>query len=315
MRRLMLNFLVEKKPTLADRRYSFHLHDKTLSFVEIKKVTNKLPEIMASESRHYDSLESLPELISYFTEDKKLNTPSYWLLTPEDYELFLIDSLPVESTEIKEALQWRVRSLISYPVEEAVIDYFKLPEKRGASAQMLGVVVARKSYIDTVSRTFKEAGIELAAIDVPELAMRNLTALYEDDEKSTAFIYFYPGTVILNITRQKTLFFTRRIKLKSLDEPAPEDYKQLGLEITRYFDYYQTQWRHPPPNRVFVSSDGFDSEIIASKLSESLLTTVEAFTLNALHEQPDTYKTIEKEYLLTLGCALREEASSAKTRN
>lgn len=154
----------------------------------------------------YSASDDLATLFSTLHKRYNLQSvPTTWTLSPEDYQLFLIESLPVPADEFRDALSWRIRSLISYPLEEAILDCFTIPSKKTAQdSAITAAIVAKQNLLNKTIQSLKANGLNLNTIDIPELAMRNLTALYENDAKPTAFIYFFEQVAILNITSQKT---------------------------------------------------------------------------------------------------------------
>ncbi len=316
LRRWVKPLFVEKEPILTTERYCLFIGSHHIHLLGVDKTpTNNI--LLSNSSLEYDDVKNIPLILTGLIERISLtNTPIYWLLSPEDYQLSLIESLPVQQNELFGAIKWRARSLINYPIDEAVIDYFNLPPpKKSATSNMIATVIARKATLSVMIDTLKSCQAKLSVIDIPELAMRNLTALYEDDEKSTAFIYFADNTIILNITREKTLFFTRRLALDSAKEITQANYEQLCLEILRYFDYYQSQWRHPSPTRIFVSARHLDDAKLATKLSELMLLTINPFKIKKLEGNQADLQSLEKNNLLSFGCVLREDGMHAKTGN
>ncbi|HVE44660.1 MAG TPA: hypothetical protein VNC84_05945 [Gammaproteobacteria bacterium] len=274
-------------------------------------------QLIQAERLAYDDFTDLSLLLpALMTRYALALVPTFWLLQPDEYQLFLIDSLPVSEEEITDALTWRIQSLINYPTNEAVIDYFMLPAKKGASSRpMVASVVAKESTLLKVVNIFKNNQLQLSTIDIPELALRNLSSLYETDEKSTAIIYFYHRMAILNISHQKTLYFTRQLPIPMTTDNNTIYYEEFCLEITRYFDYFQNQWRFPVPSRVFVIAKENEITDIASQLSTHLLLPVEPFTLTAVNVNNKKKTEIEANYLLPWGCLMREERNDAATRN
>lgn len=134
-------------------------------------------------------------------------------------------------------------------------------------------------------------------------------------KKSTGMLYFFENIALLNITRTKTLYFTRRINLMRDPENPMKEYEQLSLDILRYFDYFQSQWRLPSPTRIFVSSEIKDIAILAKNLSEFLSLTVEPYSLAPIFAGQPNKPLLEKKYLLALGAALRQENIDAQSRN
>ena len=278
-----------------------------LSIIHVNK-TPAAVELVLAETIAHTGLDNLSSILSEVVRKHKLATvPAYWLLSPEEYQLFILDSLPVKDDELRDALQWRIRSMVSFSIDETVIDYFSLPAKKATPTNtMIAAVVAKMDILTKQVALFEQAGLQITVIDVPELAMRNLTSFCENDEKSTAFIYFYEDKVILNITCKKTLYFSRQIKLSTLTGTTTKNYEQLSLDIIRYFDYFQTQWRQARPTRILVSTKQEDRENLTKTLSEHLLQPVEPFPLELIF--PHKVK-IDHKQLLVLGSLLREEGS------
>jgi MSHA biogenesis protein MshI len=309
-------YIEEKRPEVTTHRCCIYLTPTNVHLVHINK-TDSAIQLLQAESFDYDEIGNLSLVLSGFVKKYEMEkVPFYWLLSPDDYQLFLIDSMPVPETELRAALSWRVRSLINYPIQEAALDFFLVPPKKSAPDHpMIGTITAKKTALEKTINILEKSGIPLMVIDVPELALKNLSSLYETDEKCTAFIYFGATTMILNISKQKTLFFSRHINYPAIKSTEKELYEQLSLEILRYFDYFQSQWRLPAPSRIFVASDKDNAEQIAKSLTENLLTQVDVFSLKPLLQDDRTRNLLEKKFLLAFGCALREGNQYVPTRD
>jgi MSHA biogenesis protein MshI len=276
----------------------------------------EINEIFLLEEIKFDDFKSLPLILKGLVDRYKLTTtPVYWLLETEDYQLNLIESMPVPKNEFLKALTWRVRSLINYPIEDAAFEYFELPSKKSApNAPLIGSVTSQKSRLHDIISLCKDSGLSIVKIDIPELALLNLASIYENDDKSTAFIYFYSDYVILNISNRKTLYFTRRITL-SINTDKEIDYEKLSLEILRYFDFFRSQWRFAAPARIFVAADTGNVDVIANILTEKLLNPVEKYILNSTFLDEKKKSELSDKYLLDYGCILKRDGLNASTRN
>lgn len=294
-------FVTEKAPEPRTDLCSISLWGQSLTTIYINLSQGSIT-LESVDNQSFNTLPDLiPKLTHYINTNQLEQTPVSWLLSPEDYQIFLIDSLPVEAEEFKNALQWRIRSLINYPIEECLMDYFSLPAKKSNTDNMIAVVTARKSTIAPMIDILKQCHANICSIHIPELALRNLSAQYEDDEKSTAFLYFTHQTVILNISKQKILYFTRRLSFPDQQTDQRKAYEQLSLEILRYFDYFQSQWRHPAPSRILVAADSMTSNEIANTMSEYMLQPVQAFQLKNILGDTNKINLVEEKYLLTMG--------------
>lgn len=308
-------FLKEKPLEATTHRCALSIVGKELLLVQVN-YSQDFIEIVKTETLTFDALDNLPLVLSGIVNKYQLDTtPTYWLTSPDDYQLLLLDALPVTQEEFREALNWRIRGMLSFPIEEAIIEYFSVPGKKSTPTQpMIAVIAARAAPISKMVAVLNKSDLYLTTIDIPELAMRNLSVLFEQDEKPSAFIYFYNTFVILNISCQKTLYFSRRIPLNMDATTKQLNYEQLCLDILRYFDYFQSQWRLPTPSRVLTAAEKGSTTEIAKKLSEFLLVSVEEFPLSKFITN-DQKKPVETKYLLTIGCALRQETSYAKSRD
>tara|TARA_R110000868_G_scaffold290766_5_gene550934 strand:+ start:1190 stop:2176 length:987 start_codon:yes stop_codon:yes gene_type:complete len=315
LRSLAETYLKTEEPLSATERCCVSINHQEFSIACINQ-HDEVNEIVFLEKIRFDDLESLSLVLKGVAEKHNLaQTPIYWLLNPDEYQLNLIETLPVPKNEFQTALSWRVRSLIDYPVEEAIIEHFELPAKKNSDdIPLIGAVTAKKAQLSDMILLLKDSGLRLVTIDIPELALLNLTSLYETDEKTSAFLYFYGNTVILNISSKKILYFTRRIPVTKKDE-AGIDYEKLSLEILRYFDFFRSQWRLSTPSRIFAASDTGDANIIATALTERLLSTVEPYTLNSTIIDTDEKNQVVANYLLDYGCLLRKEPSNASAND
>lgn len=308
-------YLEEEKPATTTHRCCIQLTSNELSLIHIDKHDNQF-ELLATETFKFDKLESLPLVLSGVNSKYELaHIPTFVVLPFDAYQLFILDAMPVPDNELNQALSWRIKSLINYPITDAVIDYFTIPAKKAAPDNpMIGAVVTQKSWLKQLINIIESSGLALTTIDIPELSLRNLTSLYETDDKSTALIYFTEKFVILNITRHKKLYFSRRIELEA-DDNNGSRYEKLGLEVLRYFDYFQTQWRFAVPTRILIAYLNPETENQAKSLSDYLLTPVQTFSLKDIFFDEKSKNVIEHQYLIPFGSALRQEEQHVQTRD
>lgn len=312
---LTKSFFQEEKQLSTTERVCISFREQELSILCINHHPD-MNEIIFMDKLKFDDAKSLPLPLKGMIEKYNLSQiPLTWLLKPNEYQINLIESIPVPKDEFLTALSWRVRSLISYPLDEAVMEYFELPAKKNApNSPLIAAVTAQRLTLRPAISLYKSIGLSLTRIDIPELAMLSLAALYENDEKSTAFLYFYEKFIILNISNRKVLYFTRRIDIPYSDVKTI-DYEKLSLEILRFFDFYRSQWRQSAPARIFIACESGDPQIISKVLAERLLNPVTVYTLNhALLS--DKFKTeISIKFLLEYGCLLRQDAKNAASGN
>lgn len=194
------------------------------------------------------------------------------VLSHEDYHLLLVDAPPVPAQELREALRWKVRDLIDFPVAEAVVDAFLLPEdKTRGSQRMAYVAVARHSTIAQLVDLARQSSLKLTSIDIPELALRNLMLHCCDTERGAALVTLVPGGGNLQIVRGKDLFLARKFALPyqgGLLEELPAD--ALVLELQRSLDYFERQMRQPPPAQVYLAGENVSTDKLSAEMRSAL---------------------------------------------
>ena len=181
-----------------------------------------------------------------------------WVLPAGSYQLMLVDVPEVPEEEIRDALRWRVKDLISFPLEEAAVDTLLLPKEafRGRN-RMAFAVVARRSQTEPVEELFGAAGLNLRSIDVADAALRTLAA-HTTQATSVALLSVDMNESVLNASFQDDLCLNRIISLGAADLQRDQEggtehnglelegqsdvrLDSLGLELQRSFDYFETQ--------------------------------------------------------------------------
>lgn len=279
-------------------------------------------ELQATDSISYKPTELKSTLASLVNKYALESVACSWLLTPDKYQLIQIEELPVPTEEFQSAVRWQIKKLLSFPIDDAFIDRYSIPPSQIANPKkMIQIVAAQASYIQPTANILLESGLNLTVIDIQELALRNITALYENDDKASALIYLQEKNSIITITRQKLFYFTRKLNwsLETLSkasdvEQAHEYFDKLALELHRSFDYFQAQWRYPAPVRIFVATSIPTSFDIATYLSQRLSLSIQNLNLNTVMRSKITLdlKT-QGRYLPLIGAALRDEKSYATT--
>ncbi len=233
------------------------------------------------------------------------------VLASDDYSLLLVEAPNVPEAELSEALRWRVRDLIDFPVTDAVLDAFLVPEDKARSAKRMAyVAVAHRKTITQIVAGAEAVKLELSAIDIPELALRNLAEVCCATERGAALVKLVPGRGSLQIIRGGDLFLARQFVLPyqgGLLEDLPAD--ALVLELQRSLDYFERQMRQPPPGQVYLAGEN----VSADKLTEEI-TSALPNALSLLQLSPAIEIDVEvQEHTLSLcldaiGAALRSQA-------
>lgn len=198
------------------------------------------------------------------------------VLAQDNYQILLVEPPDVPAEELRSAIRWRLKDLISIPLEQAVIDVFALPEDGvRANKKMVYVVASDRNRIETVIRLVKDAGLHLNAIDIGELALRNIAIRLKRDEnandRGVAVARLRPGNGSLYIYRQSNMYLARNFTLAyngGLLDDIPVD--ALALELQRSVDYFERQMGQAPPSSIYICGENISEEKVSSNLKSSL---------------------------------------------
>ncbi|MDO8907103.1 MAG: hypothetical protein Q7W55_01245 [Pseudohongiella sp.] len=236
------------------------------------------------------------------------------ILSPGDYNIYLVEAPQVEDDEVSSAVRWKIKDLLDMPVDDAVIDVFPAPEHafQGRS-KMLYAVAASRPQIEQLISTVDRAGLALHSIDIPEMAMRNITSQFMDDRNGLAFISLKQSGSTLNITRNGQLFLTRRINTPiGPDALMQNDWDmlrdRLALEIQRSLDYFESQMGQSPVSQIMIAPRERDTESMMNALADALASPVGV--VDFVHDLPardDITLETKGACMMSIGAALRTD--------
>jgi MSHA biogenesis protein MshI len=251
------------------------------------------------------------------------------VLDPADYQLLLVEAPRVDPSELRAAVRWRIKELIDFHIDDAVIDVFEIPgqQQRGQGQTMMYAVVAPSALVRRRISLLEGADLRLEVIDIPELVLRNVAALTPEDANGVVMLQLDQRGGLVTLTRQQHLFLARRIDTgraallaaaENSDGPATDEYGPVSdlvdaivLEIQRSIDYYDRHFAQPPLAAVVVAPPGPGLGWLEEQLNRRLGLPVRRLDLNLLLDiaQP-LDEAAQAHCLLAIGAALRVEETA-----
>jgi len=224
------------------------------------------------EIRLLDYLPASPagraEVLSAWVKENRLyGIHCNLVLSPDCYSSQLLEKPAVDDRELAEAMRWKVKDMLDYSLEDAVIDVFEFPEDalRGKPA-LVNVVAARKALIKELIQLVKASGLRLQSIDITELALRNLVHPVAEPDQVVALVLMRETTGMVLLVKNDTVYFSRRLNadMQGLSDPAERDRigQQLALEVQRSMDYFESQMGQKAPRSLLVSAAINEPELI-----------------------------------------------------
>lgn len=300
---------------------ALQLHKDSVELVHIRRGNGGKPQVTLCDS--FAKEESDTSTLSRLRKELRLDRyRCTTLLGAEHYQLHEVDAPTVPQAELKAAVRWRVRDIIDYPLESATVDVLGIPEDPDASGvqAMVYAVAAHNDGIEACVRPYEDARIALEAIDIPELAQRNLAALFEPEDRGIAMLAFYAGEGMLTFTRGGELYISRRIEIplaELLDEDAgqrKDHLDRIALEVQRSLDHFERQYHYVSLAKLLLAPLPQDiglTEHLDSNI-DGVVEAIDLATVMDLSAVPDLERPErQSQHLSLIGAALRSEEGAA----
>lgn len=218
-----------------------------------------------------DDGQRFQQLRAYVQQNKLKNKPCNVVLPQGQYQLYLLEAPEVPAAELANAMKWRLKDLVSQPLDQLVIDIFHVPnDSARGNRKMIYVVVVLKIYLQQVIDGIEESGLKLKAIDIAELALRNIAIhLVEPqfDQRGVAIARLAQNAGTVSIYRAGNMYLSRHFNLPyggGLLDDLPVE--ALALELQRSLDYYERQMGQLSPAVVYIGGEN----IVEEKITEGL---------------------------------------------
>ena len=304
------------RPKLHDGWMSVAFAPDRLDFAHVVRHRDRKPEVLLLNSYQ----RSADELLALRRLRKELRLDRYrcsHLLRVGEYQLLQVEPPDVPAEELKEALRWRIKDMLNYPVETATLDVLEIPVDPGAlgRARQAFVAAANNALLAPRAALFDEARVPLLTIDIPELAQRNISALFEEENRGLAMLACDESGVMMTFTFRGELYAARQteIPLLQLEQAEGERREQLferiALEAQRSLDNFDRLYGHITVTRLLVAPlpgvPGFiDYLHNYLTLPVAELDLAEVLDFHAVPELAHAAR--QSQCLKTLGAALRE---------
>ncbi len=243
------------------------------------------------------------------------------LMQPGSYQLVQLEAPGVPQEEWREAIRWKLKDVLEYPVDEAICDVLDIPTEQYAPGRprQCFAVVARRDAVAARVGSLEKAGLDLQAVDIPELALRNVASLIAEENRGIALLGFDESGASLVVCFKGELYASRRIEVSpgQLESADPERcqqlYERVALEAQRTLDAFDRQYSFMTISRL-VLAPWQGMEGLRDVLVANLYVPVEIMDLSSVIDFSRTpalsSPADQARWLLPLGAALRDEVSA-----
>jgi MSHA biogenesis protein MshI len=247
-----------------------------------------------------------------------------------DFQMMLLEMPEVSEEERNAALRWRIKDMVDFDIDSAVLDSFEIPGQRERGRQpMVYVAAANADGLGHYVQSVEKSELHLRSIDIPTLAQRNIAAQLNEDQQGVALLYLGADNGLLTLTRQGVLYLSRELEfgyrflqqensepdgtggLTLEDAPSERDrlIDNIVLEVQRSLDYYESHFAQPPIQSLIVAPLPQPISGLVNALAEQLGLQVRELNLNAAFDIDRELSREQQAHCFTaIGAALRNYA-------
>jgi len=303
-----------------------------VTLARVRRDDGQAPRLDLCDWRALESATGAGEAVAALADEHEIGQmPVVTVLEPGSFNLLLVEAPEVDATELKAAVRWRIKDMLDFHIDDAVIDVFDIPGQRERGrTRMMYVVAARVSTVQERIDVLEGGGLALQVIDIPELAQRNVAALLPEDADGVALLHLDESGGLITLTHEDTLYLARSIDTGledlvsaqsepvassaedlSFDGPAPARQRAMDsivLEVQRSLDYYESHFSQPPIKSLVIAPLAREVEGLVSYLAANLGVQVRMLDLNDVLVSPEPLDfALQARCLAAIGAALRRE--------
>ncbi len=195
-------------------------------------------------------------LADWASRNKLGKSRCHCLMARHDVQILQLERPPVEDGELIEAVKWKVKDLIGFDIQEAVVEVFELPPMPKNPRRQINAIVSSEAVVRRYIERIADSGLKLEVLDVQELVLRNLRRVMEfADGRSLALLDFLDHDGLLTLYHGKDLYVARDFKIgigdiENADDDSETLYDQVLLELQRSLDYFESTYDLPLPRQL-----------------------------------------------------------------
>jgi MSHA biogenesis protein MshI len=202
------------------------------------------------------------------------------LLDQDAYQTIMVEAPSVPDEEIKNAIRWKVKDLLSFHIDDAVLDHLQVPGGSGRPPSLF-VVAAQIPAVRSLVRPFHEADLRLDTIDIRETAQHNLAMRVAPADYAVALLHFDGENGLLTFSFGESLVLARRFEGRGATGDSLLE--KVAMEVQRSVDYFERQYSWFPLAKLYLAPVT-DSSALLRLLSEYLPIGAEILDMNRIFD-------------------------------
>lgn len=314
-----------------------------VKFCLIKKTSNIIQQLASHKANYTDQQSLHDESIKWIRENRCKGLNCHWILSRKLYTTLSIKPPEVKPSELGHTVKWLIKDQIEQPIDSILTAHYT-PYHLDKENQKLTVVVAEKNLIENLIELTKESNLQLASIQISELApagaLQSKTKLKtsssaQPEDKITGFIDQDQSGLIYNFYVGSSLAFTRHIKGRFFPKTSEGEFSlendnrqsqvdQFLLETQRTLDYCISQIFRKPVDSLILDASKVDDQELVTALEQLTELPITRFEYNQLttetstqspeheHEQEQEHEPVDQLSLTEIGATFFQESLSTE---
>lgn len=203
------------------------------------------------------------------------DVPLIALLGQDHYQTVMVEAPSVPDDEIRSAIRWKVKDLLSFHIDDAVLDHLPVPGGSGRPPSLY-VVAAQSAALRELVLPYHDAGLQLDVIDIRETAQHNLAMRVAPADYAVAMLHFDGENGLLTFSFGVGLIMSRRIEGRGATGESLLD--KVAMEVQRSVDYFERQYSWLPLAKLYLAPVA-DAPALLRRLGEYLPVGAESLDL------------------------------------
>lgn len=299
------------RPRQATQIAAIYLQAEQLKLVLVRSIDQV---VLKTETVRLVDSQQRVSACSQLARELPKNTALCLVLSADSYQLVQLDKPPLAEAEMRQALPWQIRDLVSIPTDDLIVDYCDVAEPASQQQAKIQVVASSRSLLAPLCKVLQQSPAQLMNIQPDEWLARNLLPV---QPQAVLLLSHQPGQELsIQIVRNGTLYVSRklrgfnRIDQMSFSELSLGLLDNLLLEVQRSLDFFEGQMRQAPVKEILFLLPSPELPAILQYFVQNGFTQVRALDVSAY--MPGSSLAEQADYWLPLAGAL-ELLLSAET--
>jgi len=223
---------------------------------------------------------------------------------------------PMPADEVAAAIGFQAAKIVSFPIEEGVVDYVITSRNEEDKVDGVLVAIARRDIVEQYQDVCRAAGLKLAQLGLRPVAGLRAFGRVVTDRQDRVLLVVDIGneSAEINVVRNQQLLFSRSVALSGYHyrapadaETAPEDdpgaslYANFLNEVQRTVTAYRSQQGTEPIEGIYLAEGGIAGRQLGEQLAERLRLPVDTFDPRTGVDAVPAFKLPPRSFAAPLG--------------